>query len=115
MAGAKLSFFNPFLNGRLEFQEPNCVCNCCPVFASSLCHHVLCQLELIHEALERAGGLNRIQILSLNVFNERHFERELIRDLPNNGGHFSEAGSLRCAPPAFTRNQLKAISNGTND
>jgi hypothetical protein len=115
VTGAQLSFFNPILNGWLQLQQSDGVRNRRAVFTGTFRDGFLRQLKFVHQTFECAGRFNRIQIFALDVFNERHFQRQLVRNLPNDRGDSLQSGALRCTPPAFARDKLKAIPYGSND
>src|SRR5437588_3290101 len=104
---AELPFFDPVLNWLLQLEQANCVGHCCAVLASALSNLLLGHVKLIHQALESAGCFHGVQVFALDVFDERHLERELVGDLLHDGCYFGEAGSLGGTPAALPGYQLK--------
>ena len=52
------------------------------------------------------GLLDRVEVLPLNIFDQRNFERLGIVECPNDHGHFVQPRPLRRAPAALTRDNL---------
>src|SRR4029077_14202040 len=63
---------------------------------------------------ERPGGFNGIEILALDVLDQRHLQGQFVGDLPDYRGHFGESGSLRRAPAPLAGDQLKASTHRAN-
>src|ERR1700683_3797142 len=72
-------------------------------------------MEFVGEPLERACLFDGIEILALEVLNQRHLQRHLIANIPNNGRHPIKLAPLRGSPPAFAGDQLVAVSDSSND
>ena len=49
---------------------------------------------------------DRVQILSLNILDQRYFQRFCVRQCAYNSGNLMQARSLCRAPAALTRNKL---------
>jgi hypothetical protein len=65
-------------------------------------------MKLIHQSLESAGLLNRIQILALNVLDKTEFEGLLVAHLAENDGHTKQLRAQRRPPTPLARDQLVA-------
>jgi hypothetical protein len=65
--------------------------------------------ELADEPVERPRFLERVQVLALDVLDERHRDGGFIGHAPDDGGHGLEARDLGRAPPAFARDDLVAL------
>ena len=61
------------------------------------------------EPRHRSRLVDRVQILALQVLDERHGERRLIRELAHHHGHGGEPGEPRGAPAAFAGDDLVAL------
>src|SRR6202044_990698 len=72
-------------------------------------------MEFVGEPLERACLFHGIEILALEVLNQRHLQCHLIANIANNCGHPSKLGPLRGSPPAFAGYELVAVSDSPND
>src|SRR5437870_13340846 len=87
MTSSEFRLLNPLLNGRFQFQQSNCVRNGCTVLARALGNGFLGKLKSVHQTLKRTPCLDGIQIFTLDVFNESHFKRKLVGNLPDDGGN----------------------------
>jgi hypothetical protein len=102
----KTSFFQQVQNGLLKLEEPKRIGNRCAVLAGALCNLFLCKVKLVCETLECVGLLDRIEVLALKVFNQRHFKSHVIGDVPDHNWDATKASSLGRAPAPFACNQL---------
>src|SRR5690606_35487564 len=64
------------------------------------------EVELVAEPLEGARRLDGVQILPLEVLDERSLEGRLVTELANEDGDLEEAGLLRGPPTALARDDL---------
>src|SRR5262249_27443929 len=79
---------------------------------------VLRHLELVGQAAVGERRLDRIQILALDVLDERHLEeRPLLsrRHVADDDRHALEAGHLRCTPAPLAGDDLKPIADLADD
>ena len=67
------------------------------------------QVEFADEPVEGSRLLQRVQILALDILDQRHGDCRVVRNLPYNGGNRVEPGHLRRAPAAFARHDLVAL------
>jgi hypothetical protein len=74
-------------------------------------HHLRRHLKLGDQAIKRPRRLNRVQILALNVLNQRHLEREFIPNFPNDRRHLGESRQLRGPPSALSGDQFVTVAN----
>src|SRR5690606_34919301 len=65
-------------------------------------------VELVDQALERTRLLERIQVLALDILDQRDGDRGLVRDIPDHGRDLLETCELRGAPSTLARNDLVA-------
>jgi len=76
---------------------------------------LLGQLELLNQLGITLSFLDRVEILTLQVFDEGQFENGAVIGLPNENRHFGEPEQLSGAPAAFTGDQLQPAVVLTND
>src|SRR5689334_184917 len=67
------------------------------------------QAKLAHQPLERPRLLQRIEILTLDVLDERHGDGRLIGDVTDDGRNVTEPGHLRGAPAPLAGDDLVAL------
>src|SRR5262249_25178972 len=105
-------FFDPVLNCRLQLQQANGVGNRGAILAGSFRNGFLGQLNLVHQAFKRARSLHRVEILALDVLNQRHLQCKFVGNFADDGSYFCQSCSLSSTPAAFPGDQLIAIANG---
>jgi hypothetical protein len=66
--------------------------------------------EFVDEALDAHRLLERVEVLALDVLDERHGERGLVGNLAHQHRHFVQAGELRSAPAPFAGDDLVAAA-----
>src|ERR1700730_11050242 len=115
VSSGQLSFFDPILNGRFQFQQANGIRDGGTVLAGALGNRFLRELEFVHEPLKSPCRFNGVQVFSLDVFDQRHFQRKLIWNIADNCRDFGQPGTLSRAPAAFASDQLKTRPNGANN
>src|ERR1022692_882408 len=81
-------------------------CDCRSVLARPAAHFFVIQLQFAAQAVERLCGFDRVQILPLNIFDQRDLQQPLIGDVLNYSGYPGHASDLGGAPAAFTGNEL---------
>src|SRR5277367_4822441 len=114
MPSRELSFFDPILDEGLQLQQANGVCDRGAILPGALGNFFLSELEFVHQTLEGAGCFDRVQVFALDVFHQRHFEREFVGNFANDNGNLGQAGALGRTPATLARNQLKATANRAN-
>lgn len=115
MAGREASFFQKVLYRLLKFEQANGIGDRGAVLSAALRDLFLREAEFIGQALEGPRLLNRVQILALKIFHERHFQRHFVANVANDGGNTRKCGSLRRSPSAFACNQLEASADPANN
>src|SRR5690606_7569984 len=65
-------------------------------------------VELLDQALQRARLLERVQVLALDVLDQGHRDRGLVRDVADDGRHDLEARHLRGPPAPLAGDDLVA-------
>ena len=76
------------------------------------------QLEFVGEPAIGERFVDRVQILALDVLDERHLEQRLLlpaRDVADDDRHAQEAGPLRGAPAALAGDDLKPVADRADD
>ena len=96
--GGQLPFFDPVLNRRLQLQQPNRVRYRSAVFSGTFRHRFLRKLKFVHQPFKRPRCFDGIQVFALDVFDQRHFERQLVGHLPDDRRNL--ASVPRAAPLA---------------
>jgi hypothetical protein len=69
------------------------------------------QVELFDQLLVGRRFLHRVEVLTVQVLNQRLLQRGGLVDLSDDGGDGLQAGPLRRAPPPLPRDQLIAVSS----
>src|SRR6185503_18578992 len=59
--------------------------------------------------------LDRVQILALDVLDQRDFERLLVAEFADDGGDFVQPGALRRPPASLAGDNLETVAMGTDD
>ena len=70
---------------------------------------VLCEAEFVDQLAVRVGRLDRVEVLSLQVLDERELELVAIRQLAHQRRDPVEAGGLRRTEPPLTGDELIAV------
>ncbi|MNM79664.1 hypothetical protein D3C81_916040 [compost metagenome] len=81
-----------------------------PRLAHGVGNLLLGQLELLLQALQGHGLLDRIEVLALDVLDQRHGDRRLVADLAHQRRNAFQAGQLAGAPAAFAGDDLVALA-----
>lgn len=108
MSSGEPALLEQLLNWVLKAQKPDRIGNRRAIFARALGNLLLCQVELIHQAFKGPSLLDRIEIFSLKIFDQRHLKRHLVMDIAKDCRNPVYPRSLRGPPASLTRNQLVA-------
>ena len=84
MAGGEATFLKQILDRRFELQKANGVGDGGAVFSGAFRDLLLGEMKLIDQALERVGLLDGVEVLTLEIFDQCHFKRELFGDVAQN-------------------------------
>src|SRR5688572_6779608 len=98
MAGAELSVLNEIDYVLRKLQKPRQVRYRRAIFPHPFRNVLVAQRELVTETLIGAGLLNRVQILPLDVLDNRLLEHVTIGELANNDWDAFEPSPLRGSP-----------------
>jgi len=115
MSERDLLFLNEGLDFTREAKEPQGVCNGCSIAADASSDFFLGQSQSFYKLLISLCFLDRIEVLAMNVLNEREFEHVLIRDVTDDRRDLQQSSHLGCSPSAFSGNQLVAKAATSND
>ena len=91
-----------------EIQQAQQVADGSPGAADGVGGVLVGELELAQQTLDRLGLLERVQVLALDVLDQRLRDDGGVRNLPHHGGHGREAGHLGGAPAALAGDDLVA-------
>jgi hypothetical protein len=114
VTGGEAALFEELLNWRLEFQEADGVRDGRAVFPGTFRNLLLSQMELIDEALKGVGLLDWVQIFTLEIFHQGHFQREFLGHIAKYDRNTMHAGTLGGAPTAFAGDELIAVRDSTD-
>src|SRR5919199_6689759 len=89
-------------------QEPQGVGTRCPALSQPACELVFGKPEPIHESLVGSGGLERAQVLPLQVLHECKLHALVLAGLSDEDGHPVQACFLRRPQPSLTGYQLES-------
>src|SRR5580658_1392560 len=67
------------------------------------------ETEFGNQTLQSARLFERIEVLALNVLNQRHRDRGFIRNAPDDRRDLAQPGLLRGAPAPLTGDDLVAL------
>src|SRR5580704_5835409 len=68
-------------------------------------------MKFAHQALVGSRLFDRVEVLALNILDQRYLERRLVGDFADDCGDTAQACSLRGAPSPFAGEKLIARSN----
>ena len=115
MAGRQLAGFQLREDGRRKLEESYAVCHSRTTFAYACRDVLLREVEFVTEALEGTRLFDRIQVLALEVFDQRQLERFDIVRLAYGYWHPIQPGALSGAESALAGDQLVAINDRTDE
>jgi len=98
-----------------EPKKPQHVRDGCAVLARALCNLLVAEFVVAHQALERVGNLDRVEVLALDILDECDLHEAIIGVILDNDWDLREAGDLGGAPSAFTGDQLVATDGRAHD
>lgn len=112
MAGGKRALLHLSLDGGGKIEQSQCIGDVAPGLSDGLADRILCQPELGEETAVAFSLLDRVKILTLEIFDERSGHGLGIGEIPEEGRHAVQTGRLGGAPSAFARDDLIAIRIG---
>ena len=108
MADGNPPLFEERLRTRVQVEKPHRVCNRRAALADALGDLILGETEIAMEPFVRAGLLDWIQILALEVLDERELKHLAIARRSDNRWGFGELELARGTPAAFTGDKFVA-------
>ena len=103
------------LNHGLELQQSEGIGDRGAVLPCSLGDVLLREVELVREALEGSCLLHRVQVLALEVFDQRHLQRDFLGNFANDDRYARQCRPLGRSPAALAGDQLVAEANPSDD
>src|SRR4051812_46013000 len=70
---------------------------------------------IVDEPFIGLGLLDRVEVLALDILDQRDLERLLVAEFAHDGGDFVEPGALRRAPAPLAGDDLEAMTVRTDD
>ncbi len=64
---------------------------------------------------EGLGGFDGVEVLALDVLDQRDFQEPVIGDVLDDDRDVREAGEFRGAPAALSRDQLESVTDAADD
>src|SRR4051794_2338172 len=71
--------------------------------------------EIVDQAVIRLGLFDRVEILALDILDERDLESLGIAEFAYDDGHFVEPCTLRCSPASLASHDLIALAMRPHD
>ena len=115
MAHFHAALVEPGLDLRLEFEQAQQVGHGGTGFSDGLGDLLVGQSKLLEQAMQGAGFLERIQVVTLDVLDECHGHGCLVIDIADNGWNLVQAGELCCPPAALAGDDFVGIADWTHD
>ena len=109
MSDTEQSHFEVVLYLGRKAQQPEIIGHGCPLLSHAVSHLFLRKVAFLYQPLIAHCDLDRVQILSLDVFHDGHFQHSLvigITDICRNHVHSGDAASLKTA---FTADNLISV------
>jgi hypothetical protein len=97
----ELALLDHLRHFRREFQQAQQIAHCGARTTDRIGGLLMRDTELRDQPLQCACFLERIQILALDVFDQRHRNRRIVRHLADDGGDAGQSRDLRSAPATF--------------
>ena len=106
MTGGKLIIDHHLLDSLIQLQKTHGIRHRRPALGYALCHLVLFEMELIQKPLVGQRFLYGIQVLSLNIFDQRDLHNLQIGIILDDHRYFFQARQLGRPPAPLTGNDL---------
>src|SRR5260370_238611 len=111
MSSRQAAALNQIEDRLFQAQEPRGVTNCCSILSGFCCNLFLRQMKFIRQTFVGPRLFDRIEVLALNIFDQRYLECRLVANLTDDRGNAAQAGSLRRAPSTFAGEKLISRSD----
>src|SRR5439155_14645234 len=115
VAHAQLTGDDGFLDRVREPEQPQRVGDGGTVLPDPRGELFLRQAMLLDQPLVRLRLLDRVEVLALDVLDQRQLEGLLLRDLPDHHRQLAQAGPLRRPPPPLAGDQHVAVVRAADD
>jgi len=109
MACRKRSIDNEILHGLRQLQQAQRVGDMAAAFADDLRQIILRIVVIVDKLLISKRFFNCVQVGALHVFDDGDLKRHAVVNVANDNRDRIDTGPLRCAPAAFTGNQLEPV------
>src|SRR5882724_6050478 len=107
MADGELTVADEILDGQGQLEQAEGIGDCGAAFADFGGDFFLFKLKLLDELSVALRFLHRIEVLALEVLNEREFQDSSVVGFANDDRDFGQAEQLGCSPAAFASNELE--------
>ena len=111
MSSSQHAINDHLLYSFIQFQESHGVRYCSTAF----CHFFLLQTKFFQKFLICSSLLNRIQILTLDIFDQRDFHNLLFTHITDHNRYFFQASQLCSSPTTLSCNNFIIIFSLLND
>ena len=115
MTGGEAALFEKILDWRFEFQQADSIGDRGSIFSGALGNLFLGEPEFVDKTLKRVSLFDRVEIFTLQILDQGHFQGEFFGHVAKNDRNVVKIRPLRCAPAAFTGNQLVSIGYFADD
>ena len=99
---------NGILRKRVEIGQAKQIGDRHPIQSEPLSKLLVGQSELLDQSPDRLGSFDWVEILPLDVFDERPLGGRLIPNLADNGWYLGQPQKLGCSPASFASDQLES-------
>jgi len=97
---------NELLQVRGELEEANEVEDRRAILAGAVADLLGGEIQFLAQAVEGDGGFDSVEVLALDILDERDLEKAIVGDVPDDYGHAIQASEFGGAPAAFSSDQL---------
>jgi hypothetical protein len=109
VTGRQLSIDHELLDGRWQLKQAKCVGDHGPALSNPRGHLLVGQPEVLDELLVRRSFLNRVEVLAVEVLDERLGDTGDFVSCPHEGWDTLEPGPSGCTPPPFASDDLIVV------
>jgi hypothetical protein len=110
VALAEAALSDQILDVGRQLEEPQEIGDGATVLTRTVADILVTEVQFLCQALEGQGGLNRIEILALDVLDERDFEEAVILDFANYHRDGLQLGELGRSPSALSGDKLVSVA-----
>ena len=98
-----------------QAQEPHVVGDRRTILPDGVGNLLLCEMEVVGETTIGLRLFDRIEILALDVLDQRDRQQLIFGNVANDNRYFQEAGALRCPPATFAGHDLVVAIDAPDD